>query len=157
MIRGNWTIQISPVNVCGGLNTLRAAVVPGVIAGVISVFASWFWMAVVFHRYQRETPDTWRPEGTRSYVGASLLHVFAAIGIACLVTLVVRFHITSLSGSIVGNLRFALSLWAAIALPMILESALFIRLHPLVVVGQLLDWLSVSVLACLITGWWLMR
>jgi hypothetical protein len=45
----------------------------------------------------------------------------------------------------------------AISLPTIFESALFIRLHPLVVIGQLLDWLSTSVAASVVTGWWLAR
>jgi len=48
---------------------------------------------VSFHRYQRETPETSRPEGSRSYITASLLHVLAAIGIVCLFTLVVRFKV----------------------------------------------------------------
>jgi len=74
------------------MSTLRIAFIPGLIAGVISVFTSWLWMDVIFHRYQRETPETWRPEGSRSYIAASLLHILAAIGIACLFTLVVRFQ-----------------------------------------------------------------
>lgn len=50
-------------------------------------------MGVIFHRYQSETPETWRPEGSRSYIAASPLPVLAAIGIACLFTLVVRFKV----------------------------------------------------------------
>jgi hypothetical protein len=139
------------------MNTLRDAVVPGLIAGVVSIFTSWLWMGVIFHRYQQETPDTWRPEGSRSYMAASLLHVFAAFGIACLFVLIMRFDIAFFGAGLVGSLRFALCIWGAISLPMILESAIFIRLHPMVVLGQLLDWLTTSVLACVITGWWLHR
>ena len=75
------------------MSTLRIAFIPGLIAGVISVFTSWLWMGVIFHRFQRETPETWRPEGSRSYIVASLLHILAAIGIACLFTLVVGFKV----------------------------------------------------------------
>jgi len=56
-----------------------------------------------------------------------------------------------------GSARFALAIWGAISLPIIVESALFIRLHPLVVIGQLLDWLTTSLAASLATGWWLTR
>lgn len=35
--------------------------------------------------------------------------------------------------------------WGALALPILLESAIFIRLHRLVVLGRLLDWLTTSV------------
>jgi len=139
------------------MNTLRSALAPGLIAGVLSVIASWLWMGVIFHRYQRETPNTWRPEGPRSYIAASLLHIFAAFGIACLFVLITRFNVAVFGSGFRGSLLFALCIWGAISLPMILESAVFIRLYPLVVLGQLLDWLSTSVLACLITGWWLTR
>lgn len=139
------------------MNTLRAALVPGLIAGVISIFASWLWMGVIFHRYQRETPETWRPEGARNYLGASLLRLVAAFGIACLFTLIVRFNVAFFALGLRGSIYFAICVWGALALPIFVESALFIRLHRLVVLGQLLDWLTTSVLASLVTAWWLER
>ena len=139
------------------MNTLRIALAPGLIAGVLSVFTSWLWMGVIFHPYQRETPGTWRPEGPRSYIGASLLHVFAAIGIACLFTLMVRFNVAVFAIGFRGVLYFAVCIWGVLALPILLESALFIRLHRLVVLGQLLDWLSTSLLASIVIRLWLRR
>ena len=137
------------------MHTLRDALVPGLIAGVISIFTSWLWMGVIFHRFQRQTPETWRPEGPRNYAGASLLHVIAAIGVACLFTLMVRFNVAVFAIGYCGSFRFALCLWGALAMPILLESALFIRLHRLVVVGQLLDWFTTVLLAALVTAWWL--
>ncbi len=139
------------------MSTLRIAFIPGLIAGVISVLTSWFWMGVIFHRYQRETPETWRPEGSRSYIAASLLHILAAFGIACLFTLVVRFKVGIFAVGLQGSFYFAICIWGALALPILLESAIFVRLHRFVVVGCLLDWLTTSVLACLIIWWWLGR
>jgi hypothetical protein len=139
------------------MNTLRAALVPGLIAGVLSIFTSWLWMGGIFHRFQRETPETWRPEGARSYVLASLLHVIAAVGIACLYTLIVRFNVAIFASGFCGSLLFAICIWGAMALPIILEAAIFIKLHPLVVLGQLLDWLTTSLLATMITAWWQSR
>ena len=139
------------------MNTLRAALVPGLIAGVISIFTSWLWMAVVFHRYQRATPNTWRAESGRSYLLSILLHLIATIGIACLFTLMVRFNVSAFAPGIGGSLRFALAVSAAVSLPIILERAVFVNLHPLVVIGELLDWLTTSVLACAMTAWWLGR
>ena len=112
-------------------------------------------MGVIFHRFQKETPSTWRPEGPRNYIGASLLHLLAAIGIACLLTLIVRFNVAIFAAGLHGSLLFAIAIWGAMSLPIILESALFIRLHPFVVLGQLLDWLTTSLLACVVTGCWL--
>ncbi len=92
------------------MNTLRTALVPGLIAGVISIFTSWLWMGVIFHRFQKETPSTWRPEGPRNYVGASLLHLLAAIGIACLFTLIVRFNVAIFAAGLHGSLLFAIAI-----------------------------------------------
>jgi hypothetical protein len=39
----------------------------------------------------------------------------------------------------------------------ILESAIFVRFQPLVVLGELLDWLTTSVVVCVVTGCWLGR
>jgi hypothetical protein len=139
------------------MSTLRAALIPGLISGIVSILTSWLWMGVIFHRYQRETPQTWRPEGGSSYLAASVLHVVAAMGISCLAVLMIRFHVGIFAEGIVAHLRLAFCLWIAIALPIFLEWAVFIRLHPLVVVGQLLDWLTTSIVACGVTGWWLSR
>jgi hypothetical protein len=108
---------------------------------------------VSFHRYQRETPETSRPEGSRSYITASLLHVLAAIGIACLFTLVVRFKVGIFAVGFQGSFYFAICIWGGLALPILLESAIFVRLHHVVVIGRLLDWLTNSVLACAIIWW----
>lgn len=139
------------------MNTLRTALIPGIIAGVISIFTSWLWMGVIFHRYQRETPNTWRPEGPRCYMAASLLRILAVFGIACLFTLIARFNVGIFASGVCGSVYFAICIWGAISLPLILESALFINLHPLVVLGELLDWLTTSLVASVITGWWLGR
>src|SRR5579864_2807527 len=104
------------------MQTLRSALVPGLIAGVISIFTSWLWMGVIFHRFQRETPETWRPEGPRNYAGASLLHTIAAIGVACLFTLVIRFNVATFTIGYRGSFYFALCIWGALALPILLES-----------------------------------
>jgi hypothetical protein len=136
------------------MSALRIAFIPGLIA--ISVFTSWLWMGVIFHRYQRETPETSRLEGSRSYITASLLHVLAAIGIACLFTLVVRFRVGIFAVGFQGSFYFAICIWGALALRILLESTFFVRLHRLVVIGRLFDWLATSGLAC-VTIWWSLK
>ena len=53
-----------------------------------------------------------------------------------------------------GALLFGFVCWGVFAFPIILEGAVFINLHPLVVVGRLLDWLSTSLLATAVTALW---
>jgi hypothetical protein len=130
------------------------ALVPGLIAGVLSIFTSWLWMGSVFHRFQELTPQTWRRETARSYALSSALHILAAVGIAVLFTTVARVPSPYFPAGISGSLRFAFACWGVFALPIVLEAAIYINLHPLVVLGQLLDWLSTSLLATVITALW---
>jgi hypothetical protein len=130
------------------------AFVPGLIAGVLSVFTSWLWMGAIFHRFQKLTPQTWRLETARSHALSSVLHVLAAIGIAVLFTTVTGDQHPHFFAGMGGGIRFALACWCVFALPIVLGDAIYINLHPLVVVGQLLDWLSASLLATVITAWW---
>jgi hypothetical protein len=137
------------------MDILRAAFVPGLIAGIISVFTSWLWMGVIFHRYQRATPEIWRAEGPRNYALSSIVRVLSAIAIAVLYVFVVRFHIAWFSDGTVGAFRFAAAIWMAVAAPVAIESAIYIRMHSMVVLGQVIDWLTTSILTCVITGWWI--
>ena len=137
------------------MNTLRAAIVPGLIAGVVSLFTSWFWMGLVFHRYQRATPETWGPEGPRNYALSSLVRVFSAVAFSFLYVLVARFHVDFFADGMAGALRFAAVIWIALAAPVAIEAAIYVRMHSMVVVGQVLDWLTTAVLACAITFVWI--
>jgi hypothetical protein len=141
------------------MNGLRfsQALVPGLIAGVLSIFTSWLWMGAIFHRLQKLTPGTWRRETGLSYFLASALHILAACGIALLFSIVVLDQNQDFSAGIADSVRFALVCWSVFALPIIVEDAIFINLHPFVVLGRLLDWLSTSLLATMITAWWQRR
>jgi hypothetical protein len=127
---------------------------PGLVAGIVSIFTSWFWMGFLFHRFQQLTPNTWRRESGTSYALSSALHIVAAIGIAALFTIVTRAHTPHFPMGLHGALLFGFVCWGVFALPIILEGAVFINLHPLVVVGRLLDWLSTSLLATAVTALW---
>jgi hypothetical protein len=137
------------------MNTLSVPIIPGLIAGVLSLFASWFWMGLVFHRYQRATPETWGPEGPRNYALSSLVRMVSAIAISCLYVSVARLHIGFFADGVVGALRFAAVIWIALAAPVAIEAAIYVRIHSMVVVGQVLDWLTTAVLACTITFFWI--
>jgi hypothetical protein len=135
------------------MNTLRLALAPGAIAGIVSIFTSWIWMGVVFHRFQKLTPNTWRPENNRSYTLSSAIHLLTCIAIATVFLLVARTG-GVFSGGLAGALRFAAVGWMALAAPVVIDAAVFVNLHPWVVVGQVVDSLTTSVLACTITAWW---
>ena len=121
---------------------------------VLSIFTSWLWMGSIFHRFQKLTPQTWRLESGRSHALSSAMHILAALGIALLFTMVAGDQSSPFAAGVGGSVQFGLMCWGVFALPIVLGSAIYINLHLLVVVGQLLDWLSVSLLATVITAWW---
>ena len=135
------------------MKTLQLALAPGALAGIIAVFTSWFWMGFVFHRYQRLTPNTWRPENNRSYMLSSAVTILACIAIATVFLLVARMG-GVFAGGLPGALRFAAVCWMALSAPLIVNAAVFINLHPWFVVGQVVNELTTSVLACGITACW---
>ena len=72
------------------MKTLQLALAPGAIAGILAILTSWFWMGFVFHRFQRLTPNTWRPENNRSYTLSSMITFLSCIAIATVFLLVAR-------------------------------------------------------------------
>ena len=136
------------------MKTLQFALAPGAVAGILAVFTSWFWMGFVFHRYQALTPNTWRPENSRSYLLSSTITFLSCIAIATVFLLVARMMGGVFAGGCVGALRFAAVVWMAWSAPLIVNAAVFINLHPWFVVGQVVNALTTSVLACTITAWW---
>lgn len=135
------------------MKTLQLALAPGAIAGILSILTSWFWMGLVFHRYQKLTPNTWRPENSRSYAMASAITFLACIAIATLFLLVARMG-GVFAGGVPGALRFAAVAWMAVTAPFLVNAAVFINLHPWFVVGQVVNALTTSALACAVTAWW---
>src|ERR1700719_4359962 len=111
------------------MKTLQLALLPGSVAGVLSIFTSWLWMGVVFHRFQKRTPNTWRLENNRSYAMSSSIHFLACIAIATVFLLVARMG-GVFAGGLPGALRFAAVAWMALAAPMLVDAAVFINLHP---------------------------
>ena len=135
------------------MKTLQLALVPGAIAGIVSILTSWLWMGVVFHRFQKQTPNTWRPENNRSYALSSAIHFLTCIAIATVFLFVARMG-GVFAGGFPGAFRFAAVTWMALAAPVVIDAAVFINLHPWVVLGQVVDSLTTSLLACTITAWW---
>jgi len=123
------------------------------MAGILAVFTSWFWMGFVFHRFQQLTPNTWRAENSRSYLLSSIITLLSCIAIATVFLLVARMG-GVFAGGCVGALRFAAVCWMGLSAPLIVNAAVFINLHPWFVVGQVVNALTTSVVACTITAWW---
>jgi len=79
----------------------------------------------------------------------------SAIAISALYVLVARFQVGFFADGMVGALRFAALIWIALSAPVAIEAAIYVRMHSMVVLGQVIDWLTTTILACAITFLWI--
>jgi hypothetical protein len=136
------------------MTTVGRILLAGIAAGVAGVFTSWLITGVVFHPFQRRTPATWRAgEGGLHYAAASGLTVLASLVISAFFAATGGLHLPGTTSGLVNGLAFGALCWSALALPVLLSIAIFINLHRAMVVGLLLDWLVVSLLAGGVAGW----
>lgn len=117
----------------------------GAISGLLlSASTSYLITGRLFHRYQRMTAATWRPESWRQHGLAMLLQALAGAGIGGL--------FSAAGAPTVGFALFELGLGIWILLvACILIQALYVNWHPGFVVGLVLDWTVFSagvLLAC---------
>jgi hypothetical protein len=120
----------------------------GVIAGILSNVTGYVITGRLFHPYQARTPNTWRAaESYAQYLYSAGARTLACIGIAFLYGVLVASTSLFGAGAILGAVVFGVSLWAITVAPVVIEVALFVNWHRGFVVGLLLDWLIVCVVA----------
>jgi hypothetical protein len=106
----------------------------GAIAGLIlSATTSFLITGRLFHRYQKNTPSTWRSESWRQHLFAVGLQTLAGAGLGALFTLG--------GAPAIGMRLFDLgaAVWMVLA-ACILIQALYVNWHRGFVVGLLIDW-----------------
>ena len=136
------------------MRTLGYTLLAGAVAGVIGIMTSWFITGVLVHPLQAETPNTWRAtEGPAQYAGASALTLLAALIVSFFFAATGGVHISGVHAGIMSGLTFGLLCWAALALPVLLSMSLFVNMRRGFVLGLILDWLLVSVIAGGCAGW----
>ena len=124
---------------------LVRVLVAGSIAGILSNITGYVITGRLFHPYQSRTPGTWRPtENWSNYLFSTGIRLFACFAVTFLYGFV-ALH--PAGGPLVAGTCAGFVLWAVTVAPVILEVALFVNWHRGFVVGLLLDWLIVFVLA----------
>lgn len=122
--------------------------VGGVIAGIVANATGYAITGRLFHPYQATTPNTWRQsESWTHYQYAAAVRIAACIGIGFLYAAVGMTSTAWTTHAVARGVGFGSILWAVTILPFVLEVALFVNWHHGFVVGLLLDWLVVCVIA----------
>jgi hypothetical protein len=125
-------------------------VVAGVVAGILSNVTGYVITGQLFHPYQQQTPNTWRAtESHAHYLYSAGARIVACVGIVLLYGVAATSTAFFGSGAASGAALFGVCLWTATVAPVILEVAVFVNWRRGFVVGLLLDWLVVCVIAAL--------
>ena len=127
---------------------VTSALLGGVVGGVVSIFTGYLFMGALFHRFQAQTPSTWRPEGTKQYALSSAFIVLGGVGLGLLFALTGGLTAVHDSSWWLQGIAFGSLCWAALPLPSLLSMALFVNFHRGFVLGALLD----SLVACVVTS-----
>jgi len=120
----------------------------GAVGGFVSIFTGWLIIGNLFHRYQRLTPETWRPEGPKQYAMSSIVQVLAGAAVGLLFFVTGGAPSLAQVGWLTRGLVFGSAVWLAVACPIHLVTAIYVKLHKGHVVGALLD----SLVGLAITG-----
>jgi hypothetical protein len=120
----------------------------GVIAGIGANATGYVITGRLFHPYQAKTPNTWRQTETWAhYLYATAVRIAACVAIGLLYAAVGTAPTFLSAHALLRGLSFGSILWAVTILPLVVEVALFVNWHRGFVVGLLVDWLVVCVLA----------
>jgi hypothetical protein len=120
----------------------------GIVAGVVANVTGYVITGRLFHAYQAKTPNTWRQsESWAHYLYAAAVRIAGCVGIGFLYDGIGSQFPALADSAILRGVTFGPLLWAVTILPVVLEVSLFVSWHRGFVVGLLLDWLVVCVLA----------
>lgn len=124
-------------------------VVAVVLSGILVSFVDWIFGGVLFHDRYAAHPEIWRrPSGpeTPTIIGSTLLG-FVTCGAFVIAS--PSFHL----GGFRQNLEFAVAIWLIAPLPLLITNALWIKMHPLIVLSHSLGWLAKLCVVAAITAW----
>lgn len=125
-----------------------SVLIASALAGILSSMTGYIIVGRIFHKYQALTPATWRKtEGWLHYQISSAIRLAACLGIGALYAACETSLPHFAGGAIVHGVLFGALLWAVTVLPALLEMALFVNWDRRFVVGLLLDWFILAVMA----------
>jgi hypothetical protein len=121
------------------------------VAGTAASFADWLFAGVLFHKKYVAYPEVWRPgliEGRDAgpIAGATAL---GFVSVAAFLVACGKFEIHGYG----ATLGFACLAWLMVPVPLTITNALFMKIHPLIVVSHSLGWLAKLAIAAVVAGW----
>jgi hypothetical protein len=122
------------------------------VSGFIFSLTDWVFGGILFHAKYSAHPEIWRLAPGKSEAGSVIGSVAlgfltaAAFMAACVVFAIHGYR---------ADFELAGLCWLMIPIPLLVTNALWIKMHPLVVVSHALGWLAKLCVGALAAGWFL--
>lgn len=109
-----------------------------VAAGVATTFTDWLFMGILFHRKYLAYPEVWRKKPGEPDAGLiAWSQVVSLVSCAAFVVVCVRFHVEAWS----TTLKLAAAAWAMGPLPILVQNAMWTKIHPQITAAHVAGWL----------------
>jgi hypothetical protein len=121
-----------------------------VVAGIGASLADWLFAGILFHDKYDAYPEVWRPGlrgGDQGPIAWSMAFGFLSVAAFLAACGIFRVH------GYGATLKLAGLVWLIVPVPLIITNALFMKIHPLIVVSHSLGWLAKLLVAALSAGW----
>lgn len=124
-------------------------ILSAICIGVANICIEWFIIGFLFHKVQALTPQTWRPESSKSYLYSTMLSFLFGAQFT-LFYLKIGAHYV-LVGSIWSHIKLALICFGCFSFILELSNAIYIKYDRKFVAGKLiascLSYISAAVIA----------
>ena len=114
-------------------------------SGIVVSLTDWFFFGVLFHDKYNTFPEVWRQSQSGN------MAVWIVTGFFTSAIFIYTCGYLNLY-EIGSALKLAVIIWLAVALPIIVTNALFMKLDPLVAVTHSLGWLTRLAVAAICVG-----
>jgi hypothetical protein len=120
------------------------------VIAIAITFIQWFFIGFAFHKYQSQTPATWRKESSRSYAASMILSLFFAF----MFTTVFYFWKNTRAGmNLLDGIEFGSVCWLTFSITKEIESAVYINFSGMFTIGKCLSSLVEYAVAGLAAAW----
>ena len=121
------------------------------VSGIAASFADWLFAGALFHAKYMAYPEVWRPSLLQGKDSGPIAWS-VALGFMSVAAFLASCEIFAIHGY-ASTIKFACLVWLMVPVPLTITNALFMKIHPLIVMSHSLGWLAKLLIVALAAGW----
>lgn len=120
-----------------------------IISIILASLSDWFFGGVLFHEKYKTYPEIWRSSGNGKAESLAIAWSVLLSVLTCVIFIYLTARLDALNWG--RALGLAFGIWLLAPLPLLITNALFIRIHPLNTLSNIIGWLA-KLLICAISA-----